>query len=308
MLLRATGAEAAAILGAMAMVAEAGDGSTAADAHALAAAGRYLFGLERPAPVPVAPAALAGTLGTPALREEAACCLTVMALVDGRIDAAKIAAVGAYAAALGLHPAYVEEIAQLAAGDLQGAVAHMVRDNMESITGRPWSDDEDVMAWMLPYRARPDPALAARYRGLAALPEGSFGRRWLEHFDHNGYAVPGEPEALNPIFCVPHDSAHVISGYDTSSRGEILVSTFTAGMHPSHPMSGHILPVLVTWHLGLKINDVARFDVGQLDPAEFWHAWARGRGTKVDLFGPEWDFWQAAPQPLGRLRAACLAE
>jgi len=40
----------------------------------------------------------------------------------------------------------------------------------------------------------------------------------------------------------------VISDYDTSARGELLVSTFTAGMHPINPMSGHILPVIFFFH------------------------------------------------------------
>ena len=39
--------------------------------------------------------------------------------------------------------------------------------------------------------------------------------------------------------------AHVLSGYDTSLQGELLVSTFTAGMHPDEPITGHILPVII---------------------------------------------------------------
>jgi len=56
----------------------------------------------------------------------------------------------------------------------------------------------------------------------------------------------------------------VISGYDASPRGEILVSTFTAAMHPIHPMAGHILPVIFNGHLGIKFNDVARYNHGRL--------------------------------------------
>ena len=84
----------------------------------------------------------------------------------------------------------------------------------------------------------------------------------------------------------------MISGYDTSSRGEILVSTFTAGMHPINPMAGHILPVIFNGHLGVKFNDVATPAQGGLDPDEFWHAWARGREMTVDMFAPDWNVWQ----------------
>jgi hypothetical protein len=94
----------------------------------------------------------------------------------------------------------------------------------------------------------------------------------------------------------------VISGYDTSARGEILVSTFTAGMHRKYPMAGHILPVIFSWHLGIKINDVAGAASGALDPEEFWHAWARGEAITVDLFAPDWDFWSCAEASVDALR------
>ena len=79
----------------------------------------------------------------------------------------------------------------------------------------------------------------------------------------------------------------MISGYDTSLRGEILVSTFTAAMHPINPMAGHILPVIFNGHLGVKFNDVATPARGGFDPDEFWHAWARGRDMTVDIFASE---------------------
>jgi hypothetical protein len=67
-------------------------------------------------------------------------------------------------------------------------------------------------------------------------------------------------------FARPHDSTHVISGYDTTPHGEILVSTFTAGMHPKLPMEGHILPVIFSWHLGIEINKLAGSFQGALKP------------------------------------------
>src|SRR2546427_5842617 len=41
---------------------------------------------------------------------------------------------------------------------------------------------------------------------------------------------------------------------------------------------------IFSWHLGIKINDVAGSAVGALDPREFWHAWARGAAVTEDLF------------------------
>jgi hypothetical protein len=280
-----------------------------ADSRALSAASLYMFGQPQPLDVaelkPVAPAALASAIAGPELREDALKFATVMAFVDGRLDNAKIARVIGYAQALGLHERYVGEIAEAAAGHVKQALADMTRANMTSITGKPVNEtwtDADATAWLLPYGNAPDPALAERCRKLDTLPEGSFGLAFYKHYRNNGYAFPGEPDGLNAGFGFPHDTAHVVSGYDTTPRGELLVSTFTAAMHPHFPMAGHILPVIFSWHLGFQINPVAKSAQGTLDPEEFWHAYAGGKTTTIDTFAPGWDFWTYVETPLRELR------
>ena len=110
------------------------------------------------------------------------------------------------------------------------------------------------------------------------------------------------PRRSTPRSRVPHDFVHVLTGYDTKPRGELLASTFTAAMHPKYPMGGHVLPVIFSWHLGVQINEVARDASGALDPEEFWHAWAAGAAVTVDTFAPDWDFWSHVEVPLGALR------
>lgn len=309
MRITATEEEALAILAAMVDVATSGRGEpSGADRTALASAARWIFALPAQPALDALPAMdpsrLARAVARTALRVEAVRFLVVMAFVDGTVDPAKLARVVAYAAALDVHESSIDEIAAAARGSLAWALAHMVRDNMKSVTGRVWRDVGDVPAWLQPYRGQgADPALAARYRALATLPDGSFGRAFLEHFERNGYAVPGEPDAINERFGTPHDATHVLAGYDTSPRGEILVSTFTAAMHPVHPISGHVLPALFTWHLGVQLNPVATSAHGGLDPAELFHAWARGEQAGVDTFASSWDFWAAVARPLDELRA-----
>jgi hypothetical protein len=300
--------EARAIVGAMAAIAVSNgeERISAADRTSLLAAYHYVLrqsGTLEPAALPrPTPAALAAALSDPALAREAAHMLTVMAFVDGRLDRAKIRSVLHYATALGIAEPYVEEITEAARGEVERALADMTRRNLESITGKPWLRD-DPADWFLPYRGEhADPVLAARYRALAALPAGSLGRAYWEHYVRNSYAFPGEPDGLNEEFATPHDCAHVLSGYDTTPRGELLVSTFTAAMHPSRPMEGHVLPVIFSWHLGIKINDVAGAATGALDPEEFWHAWARGAAVTVDLFARDWDFWEATGDSVAALR------
>lgn len=286
-----------AILGAMRQVAIAGGGGPSwSDTISILAAARYLLrrdDLHDIGTLPaVAPADLVAALGRDrALAEEAVKYLAVMTLVDGVLDPAKLARVLEYARALDIEADYLTELVEAASGHLGWAIADMTRKNFDSVLGRS-SEGLDPARWILPYRGeRADPGLAARYEALGALPANSFGRALWAFDKENGYPFPGHPDALNARFGTPHDSAHVLSGYDTSPRGEILVSTFTAGMHALNPMSGHILPVIFNGHLGVKFNEVARFTTGGLDPDEFWHAWARGAATTVDLFGSDWSVW-----------------
>ena len=131
------------------------------------------------------------------------------------------------------------------------------------------------------------------------MPAGSFGRAFWDFY-----------RAINEMFAVPHDSTHIPADYGTSGRGEILVSTFTAAMHGSHPMSDHILPVICGWHLEIEISEVARSTTGGLDSEEFWRAWERERGAMVDidLFGPDWNFWEWTTHSVDELRRRLLRD
>jgi hypothetical protein len=290
----------------MLAVAEAGGAASEADRRTLAGASRFIFGRNQASEDlrAVAPEVLAGVLVGTDLAQNAVRFLTVMAFIDGVLDKAKIATVLRYAAALGIDERYLNEIAEAARDRLQEALADMTRCNMESITNRPWAGG-DVNRWLLPYAERADPALAARFAALEQLPPKSFGHAFWQHFKENRYAFPGEPEGLNASFSVPHDAVHVLTGYDTRPRGEILTSTFTAAMHPTYPMAGHVLPVLLSWHVGTRINDVAGNATGALEPTEFWRAWAAGAAASFDTFAPDWDFWSHAREPLSALRERC---
>ncbi len=307
-LVELTDAQSVMVLGALHRVAAAGGGAlTEVDRRALDAFDRFVLRRD--------PARDAGTLPDPSPAELAAALrdrdtathvvqfLLVMALVDGVVDQARIPAVVAYAAALGVHEDAVRQLAELGRGNLAWVRADVQRRNLQSITGREL--DIPIDEWILPYRGdRADAPLAARYHALGALPSGTLGRTFFEFYRANGFAFPGEPQGLNERFAAPHDTTHVLSGYDTSPQGELLVSTFTAGMHPREPMSGHILPVIISWHLGIELVRFAGAVTGQLDPEKFWVAWERGAEVGVDVFGDSWDLFGAAAEPLAAVRAA----
>ncbi len=299
--------EARAILGAMLAVAAAGPKVADADRASIVAAARYIFKITL-APdlaglTPASAQELAALASKPALATEAVSFATVMAFVDGNLDDAKLAAVLKLAATLGVKADFVHDIAEVAQGHLRDATAHMIRANLESLTGKPWTTDADATAWFLPYKGKADPALAARFHEMADLPDDTFGHAFAVFYLSQKYAFPGEETALNFNFAVPHDSSHLLAGYNTTPRGELLVSTFTAAMHGKEAMSGHVLPVIFSWHLGIELIEVAGSAKGSLDPREFWHAWARGEQMKIDLFGPNWDFWTETRRPIAEVRA-----
>ncbi|MFZ5780351.1 MAG: hypothetical protein ACOY4R_09165 [Pseudomonadota bacterium] len=299
-----------AILGAMRQVAVASDHAiTYADTVSILAAARYLLRRRDLTDIgllpAVAPSDLVAAIGADrALAGEAVKYLAIMALVDGSLEHRKLARVLDYARALDIEADYLTELVAAASGHLAWATADMWRKNFDSVLGRS-SEGLDPASWIRPYDgANADASLVARYEALGGLPQNTFGKALWDFDKRNGYPFPGDPQALNAGFGTPHDSAHVISGYDTSARGELLVSTFTAGMHPINPMSGHILPVIFFFHFGEQLNDIGHASKGGLDPDEFWHAWARGAAMTVDIFGPDWNFWQWVEHDLDELRRA----
>lgn len=295
------------ILGAMRQVALAGGRALShADTASILAAGHYL--LRRPDLIDISslpaiePADLVAILENREVAAEAVKYLAIMAMVDGTLDADKLKRVLEYSRALDIEADYLTDLVEAASGHLAWATADMWRKNFDSIISRS-SEGLDPGIWIRPYEgANADPALVARYEALGKLPQNTFGKALWDFDKKNGYPFPGDPAALNAAFGTAHDSTHVISGYDTSARGELLVSTFTAGMHPINPMSGHILPVIFFFHFGEQLNDVGHAGKGGLDPDEFWHAWARGEAMTVDTFDPKWNLWDWIERDLEGLR------
>ena len=301
-----------AVLGAMRAVGleHGGPGLTEMDRETIGSAGQIVFGLgeiDVDALAPVDPEGLASTVAGDEEAARAIRMLAVMSLADGEIDAEKTALVRAYADALGAAPGYLDILSEAAADEIAQAAACIVRKNAESF---PHLDSSrlsiSAVAPFFPYKEEgaADPELEARYQTLGELPAETFGRHFFDHFHKNGFFFPGNPNGLAEGFTTPHDSSHVLSGYSTSEGGEICVSTFIGAMHPDHPMAAEVLPVIFSWHLGVKLNDIANSTTGVFEPRHFWTAWERGSQVTTDVVAADWDFWGATTVPLEELRAA----
>ncbi len=309
MILRVPRPQSDAILGAMRAIALAhGEaGVSEADRQTIAAAAQIVLGRDpgdADTVAPRDPQQLAAAMLGPDDARQAVRMLAVLSLAGGQVDRDKTALVQQFADALAVDEAYLEILAQTAAGEVAQAAACIVRKNAASF---PHLDaagiDEDAIAPFLPYRDAPDPALEARYATLGELPPNTFGWAFHDHFARNGFAFPGNPTGLAEGFTTPHDSSHVLSGYSTSQLGELCVSTFIGAMHPDHPMAAEVLPVLFSWHLGIRLNDIAGAATGYFEPRRFWTAWDRGAAMSTDIVAADWDFWAATEVDLDELRA-----
>jgi hypothetical protein len=86
-------------------------------------------------------------------------------------------------------------------------------------TSRPLAD-----AWDLSVQ---DPALAARWTALEALPEGTLGRRVADFYRARGFTYPGLPGSAPPLLA-QHDWVHVLADYGTTVESELEVFAFIA--------------------------------------------------------------------------------
>lgn len=144
------------------------------------------------------------------------------------------------------------------------------------------------------------PAIAARYRSLAALPPGTLGAELLRYYAENGIPVPGERGSYPYEAVGVHDVCHVLGGYTTTNRGELLVSAFEAGAAPI-PWADYLVPGMLHCHLGIPFEPGTESSVGLFDPQAFYRAFARGAASSV-MTDPSWDFFPMLALPIAEAR------
>jgi hypothetical protein len=246
------------------------------------------------------PDRLAAVLTSDEQARSAAEMIAVAALVDGALEATRLKAALDYAAQLRVDGPWVDELLLIADGRMDDAMQLMVLVNAETFPGLAPPGLAPVMQ---PYdgKSDADKRLHARYESLEGYPDESFGRRLWVHFRRHGFRWPGQEGAFAETFAIRHDSIHVLSDYDTSIQGELLVSTFTGRMHRRHALGAHLLPVIVQWHVGQEVNGIGA-QHGALDPWKFIVAGQRGTQTSTDVLAPGWSFFEEAQRPLDDLR------
>jgi len=249
---------------------------------------------------PLPPAAFAGQLTDPEHRVNALEYLTLAPYIEPEMRAEQADLVAGYFAALGMRSeafVFMKNIAHRHILMSQFCVVRKLLPHL--LPGGPLT--HLVQAVSMLRQSRGDARTAAEYQALEHLPEGTLGNVFYRFHRLRGFALPGEkgciPEELSSL----HDLTHILSGYNTDSRGEILAQAFAGGTMPKHGMMVAVSGLL-SYHNGLVYDAGGTLSLnrGNLDPRAWAEAFGRGMNAKYFIEG--WDYKAHWREPISKVR------
>ncbi|MGL5826878.1 MAG: hypothetical protein ACRCYU_19020 [Nocardioides sp.] len=124
---------------------------------------------------------------------------------------------------------------------------------------------EDGGVWGL---AEDDPALAARWASLGALPTDAIGRRVHDFYLARGFEFPGAPGSAPPLLA-QHDWVHVLADYGTTVESELEVFGFIARANDDPRALSLLAMVVSLFETGALAHGAGLFeaDTGHLSKA-----------------------------------------
>lgn len=256
------------------------------------------------------PSATAAQIGeafpSPVARRVLLDALLIPACVEGEVTAEGERVVVTFARALGIHSPWVDLLGAMRARNVVAVKRQLVRRSPDArrIFARTWSEEGVAglfRAGMFVLGLHRDAPLAARFRALGALPEGTLGRTFFDHLAGRGLSFPGEKGGL-PERMIHHDLMHVVNGYGTDAAGECELAGFYAAFADGDAFT-FLAIALATFQIGLPVSPAAVTPAtGAFDVARVIDAFVRGRRLRIDVMGP-WDYWALMPLSLDAVRA-----
>jgi ubiquinone biosynthesis protein Coq4 len=149
--------------------------------------------------------------------------------------------------------------------------------------------------------SRGNAKVAAEYHALEKLPKGTLGNAFYRFHRLRGFQLPGEKGCIPEELSALHDLMHILSGYNTDFRGEILAQAFAGGTMPKYGMMAAVSGLL-SFHNGLLFDARGRYKLerGNLDPRAWAHAFERG--MNAIHFLDHWDFKADWRTPVAEVR------
>lgn len=248
---------------------------------------------------------LAAAFASPAMRRVLVDALVIPACIEGEVTVARERVVFALARSLDVRSHWAELLPTLRRGGvfaLKRALASRSPD-ARRLLARTWQEEGMrgiVRALAFVLGLHRDPRLAARFRALGELPEGSFGRAVVDHFRAKGLPFPGEKNGV-PERMIHHDLMHVLNGYDTDAAGECELAAFYAAFADGDSFT-FVVTALATFHLGLRVSPaIVQPARGAFEPERALAAFLRGRSLGVDVMGA-WNYWDLMPLPVADVK------
>jgi hypothetical protein len=253
--------------------------------------------------MPITPEELSKNLQRPSIRSQVIQGMVVMSLIDENADAEVYKRVMRFADGLGVRPDELNNLRQLVEGQTLSLRFDVAR--------RVWFMDRLKKAWseggfrwlartLATLKLADNAPVAEKYRALGEYPEGTLGRCYFDHMREQGFPLAGEKGSqVEAVFI--HDLTHLVAGYGTDARGEVLTASFSAGNRRQDPFT-YIFFVVCQFHLGMRFSPFAPSETGAFDAQDALWAAKRGMEVNVDL-SEDWDYWPDLALSLDDVRA-----
>jgi hypothetical protein len=141
--------------------------------------------------------------------------------------------------------------------------------------------------------------LAARFHALGRLHPMSFGYALWNHYRTNHFRFPGEGGGV-PERLLAHDVGHVLSGYDTTPKGELKQAAFQSGLERDAGLMSLYLGILQFQFFG-RVSPTEHAEPELYDTEKLGLALERGAACRAEV-GEGWDFWPYVAQHLSDVR------
>ena len=203
---------------------------------------------------PLSPAEVAGTLSTPAERQELIHLMVAIEILSNPIPERLERSVVQWATALHVHERALLYARDLARGELTKALHDFYRMSWIGDLDRRSPEFEALLrrtgdkAYALTVEA--DPAETARWSALGSCPQGSLGRNVWEFYQMRGFVFPGQPGSVN-VAVAQHDWIHVLADYGTTPMGEIETVGLLQFHYPHAQRDAWAVGVLALFESGL---------------------------------------------------------
>lgn len=217
-------------------------------------------------------------------------------------EPARFAVVRTLARRFGVHEQALDDACRAARGHYVRMALDTTRGSLCELSGTSLS--RSTVLYLKGYLHRDaDADLLARVRAFAGHAEPTVGRALLDYWRDNEFGIPGEPGSVQSQVFFKHDVHHVLTGYDTTPRGEFAVAGFYSGVGGKDYADFTAL-LLLQLQVAVQVDPTVAAWRDQFDPEAYFAALERAARCTTDVASAAWDPWSVVDRSLAEVRGA----